>query len=791
VMDANHTLSAVYQTPACTGVAVYPGVDSLKNAVASWPAGSTFCLKAGVHRMTSRVLARTNDKYIGETGAILNGSKVLTSFVQVGSYWVASGQTQQETPFPATVTGGWSECVATAPACIYPEMVFLDGKDLWQVTSLAALTPGSFYFDYAGNQIYLADNPTGHLVEATTGSGGIIGYTGGTSNSVTVQNLVFEKFGGGEVTGYEHNALKAVTGWLVENNEFRLISFMAVANFGNGIVRNNYIHHNGRYGVVGSGTFLGNVISYNNTHGWATGTDAGSAKFHGTIGLVLKGNIVSNNMSRGLWTDFDNINVTYENNVIENNYQMGILHEVGCAAVIRYNVLRGNNYAFPGKSISSGGQIFTRSSKDVQIYGNDVTALLPGVNGIGVYSDSVNGVLQSYTGTNCGTISLQNIQVHDNVVRLDTGQQHGNIGGGSAYGIAFSNNTYYLRDLTAKYFYYQGGTWDKNQFQAAGADVTGKFYQWVGGYPASTTTTLASSRNPSSTGASVTFTATVTGSAPSGSVAFNADGTTIGGCAAVALPAGTANSKTATCATTSLSAGTHSIKASYMGDATNGGSTSATLSQVVSTKIASTTAVASSVSPSTVGVNVTFTATVTASAPTGSVAFTADGTTLSGCGAVALPSGTANSKTATCSTASLIAGIHSIVATYSGDTANNGSSSAALSQVVNSTTTVWVNDALPSGAQAVASTDGWNWVSSSPTPYSGTRAHQSALLSGLHQHTFTGATATLNVAVGDSLFAYVYLDPANPPSEVMLQWNDGTWEHRAYWGANLIGFGTD
>ena len=478
VMDANHTLSAVYQTPACTGVAVYPGVDSLKNAVASWPAGSTFCLKAGVHRVTSRVLARTNDKYIGETGAILNGSKVLTSFVQVGSYWVASGQTQQETPFPATVTGGWSECVATAPACIYPEMVFLDGKDLWQVTSLAALTPGSFYFDYAGNQIYLADNPTGHLVEATTGSGGIIGYTGGTSNSVTVQNLVFEKFGGGEVTGYEHNALKAVTGWLVENNEFRLISFMAVANFGNGIVRNNYIHHNGRYGVVGSGTFLGNVISYNNTHGWATGTDAGSAKFHGTIGLVLKGNIVSNNMSRGLWTDFDNINVTYENNVIENNYQMGILHEVGCAAVIRYNVLRGNNYAFPGKSISSGGQIFTRSSKDVQIYENDVTAQLPGVNGIGVYGDSIGGVPQTYTGTNCGTILLQNITVHDNIVRLDIGQQHGNIGGGSVYGITFSNNTYYLKDLLSKYFYYQGGTWDKNQFQAAGADVTGKFYQW-------------------------------------------------------------------------------------------------------------------------------------------------------------------------------------------------------------------------------------------------------------------------------------------------------------------------
>ena len=31
----------------------------------------------------------------------------------------------------------------------------------------------------------------------------------------------------------------------------------------------------------------------------------------------------------------------------------------------------------------------------------------------------------------------------------------------------------------------------------------------------------------------------------------------------------------------------------------------------------------------------------------------------------------------------------------------------------------------------------------------------------------------------------------NPPSEVMLQWYDGIWEHRVYWGANVIAWGTD
>ncbi len=82
-------------------------------------------------------------------------------------------------------------------------------------------------------------------------------------------------------------------------------------------------------------------------------------------------------------------------------------------------------------------------------------------------------------------------------------------------------------------------------------------------------------------------------------------------------------------------------------------------------------------------------------------------------------------------------------------------------------------------------------MSTNPSPYSGALAHQSAMAAGEHQHYFYNATATLSVALGDSLFSYVYLDPANPPSEVMLQWNNGSWEHRAYWGANLIGLGGD
>ena len=91
-----------------------------------------------------------------------------------------------------------------------------------------------------------------------------------------------------------------------------------------------------------------------------------------------------------------------------------------------------------------------------------------------------------------------------------------------------------------------------------------------------TTTKLVSSVNPSVLGQAVMFTATVTGTNPTGTVTFRDGSTTLG--------TGTLSTTgTASVATSSLSAGTHSITAVYGGDTSNAGSTSAALPQVVTT----------------------------------------------------------------------------------------------------------------------------------------------------------------------------------------------------------------
>jgi Bacterial Ig-like domain (group 3) len=101
-----------------------------------------------------------------------------------------------------------------------------------------------------------------------------------------------------------------------------------------------------------------------------------------------------------------------------------------------------------------------------------------------------------------------------------------------------------------------------------------------------TTTTLSSSSNPVAFGASVTLTATVTGTAPTGTVNFKDGGIDIGGCVAVAL-VGAGNVRSAACSSSSLSVGTHSIVAGYSGDASNAASSSAALLQSVKTSAVS------------------------------------------------------------------------------------------------------------------------------------------------------------------------------------------------------------
>jgi hypothetical protein len=68
--------------------------------------------------------------------------------------------------------------------------------------------------------------------------------------------------------------------------------------------------------------------------------------------------------------------------------------------------------------------------------------------------------------------------------------------------------------------------------------------------------------------------------------------------------------------------------------------------------------------------------------------------------------------------------------------------------------------------------------------------HRSQLRPGVHQHFFDGAKTPFAIAADESLFCWMCLDPDHPPRTLMLQWHGPNgWEHRAYWGEDLISWG--
>ncbi|MCI0347982.1 MAG: Tc toxin subunit A, partial [Acidobacteriales bacterium] len=100
----------------------------------------------------------------------------------------------------------------------------------------------------------------------------------------------------------------------------------------------------------------------------------------------------------------------------------------------------------------------------------------------------------------------------------------------------------------------------------------------------------------------------------------------------------------------------------------------------------------------------------------------------------------------------------------------------------------WVAGSLPPSAVKQGNIDTWTFAAFAPAPPSGAVAHASTVAAGLHQHFFDKVSDAGKLKVGneDFLYAEIFLDPANLPQMVMLQFFDGTRSHRAYWGGKQV-----
>ncbi len=190
--------------------------------------------------------------------------------------------------------------------------------------------------------------------------------------------------------------------------------------------------------------------------------------------------------------------------------------------------------------------------------------------------------------------------------------------------------------------------------------------------PVQTMTRVVPSPSISTSGQSVTLTATVapvTGAAvPQGTVTFSVNGTTLG----TSTLTTTDGVTSASMLTTTLPVGADSVVASFGGNADFLPSESTGAASVTVSRASTTLGLLSSDNPIPIGQSTTFTATVfpaTGSGETGVVSFFADGSRI-GTGQVV-------NGQATLTVSTLPPGSHSVTATYAGDGAFVGSATPA------------------------------------------------------------------------------------------------------------------
>ncbi len=450
--------------------------DDLPGIVNANPPDTTFCFSAGTYRMASYVTPKSSDAFIGlSSGAILNGSQLVTSWTQSGNYWVAANQ-------PQLIPQGSDVCATGASsACQFSDALYLDNTPLSRVMTLSAVVPGTFYRDYASKQIYIADNPTGHTMEVIICSLPFLALGTGAED-VTIEGLTIEKF-----AGNAQGAVQGGTTWTIQNNEVRL-------NHGDGIEANgkilgNYSHDNGEFGLEGGFATTAmdvenNELAFNN---WANFANGGGAKFEYATDLIVRNNFAHDNNGAGLHTDGDSANVLYEYNHTKNNLNFGIEHEISWDAIIRYNLVEDETAVsapHQNNTLWARPAIGIFNSSNVQVYGNTITNSANGIGAVLVsrgYSNHAPHTGQPYL--------LKNLDVHDNTFSEITYEAAGLIRTSdfdtsvyTSWDNHFANNTYNLANLSGLYFVwldssgknsYAPHTWV--QWQSFGNDAGGTF----------------------------------------------------------------------------------------------------------------------------------------------------------------------------------------------------------------------------------------------------------------------------------------------------------------------------
>jgi parallel beta-helix repeat protein len=435
-----------------------PG-NNIQKAVNNNPGGTTFVLKSGTYREQSVTSLKNGDSFVGQNGADLNGSKILTGWKTVTingkKYWTTAAGAPL--PTPGCLTVGGNCCEARNPGCNNVQDLYVNSVDYIHATSLANVKKGSWYYDYNGgggvrNNVYLysGEKPNTSTVElgATT-----YAFEGGAPN-ITIKNLIVEKY----ATPLRYGAVQPQgANWKIENSEFRLNHGWAIKARpgGNNVqVLNNNVHDNGEGGVstgaINKGLIQGNQLVHNNIDGVENGSEADGCKITGSY-ITVSNNVVHDNDGNGLHADQEADHDTFNNNTSYSNTLSGIRYELSQHGTITNNTVYGNT-GLP--------QITYSGSSYGIITGNVVTV---NANAGGIWVNNIGNTRHNgFT-----TYKATGMQVTGNTVKIGSG------GGEIADGLIDQ-----ARPAQPTIFTDKSNVWAHNKYQVLNMPWGNKSWAW-------------------------------------------------------------------------------------------------------------------------------------------------------------------------------------------------------------------------------------------------------------------------------------------------------------------------
>lgn len=320
---------------------------TLQNALQKAPAGATIVLRGGIYRDGNLTMPQklTLQAFPRELPWI-DGSDIVTGWVKEGASWRHDGWNYAFAPnFDS------KDIDPAYPLANHRDMVWLGGRYLTQVGTLAEVGPSKFFVDYAAKKLHIGDDPSGKTVEATTRVNGVFFRPRDAERVAgsTLRGLGFRRFAdaGIQIWAPRVTVENCVSAW---NGIFGLqIEGAGGPSAGSSDVtlRGVQMSCNGKAGVRtwGAPRLLveGSTFSHNNVEGYRRAWGAAGIKLMNSEGVIFRNNLVANNYAFGFWMDEDLNDATVVNNRMSGNEVAGIMFEIAHRALIAFNTLHDNN----------------------------------------------------------------------------------------------------------------------------------------------------------------------------------------------------------------------------------------------------------------------------------------------------------------------------------------------------------------------------------------------------------------------------------------------------------------